>query len=339
MTLETSARVAAWIEGRARPPEARNARHHVLRRRAAPESPGDVRHGRAHVARDAGARREADDEHHHQRPAAHAGDRRSAESLTGSAAPRSRWTGTSRRTTACARCAAARAPSTASSRTSASVIGKTRISIGGNFDESSADSFSGPARLPQGAGFRRQARQGQFQAGGPRREPAKPKGMLVAHSGGRQRQAARRLVHDGCRGRRRLDLRQLLVPRREDGPAPRGDPAPRVLDLRRRARGSLPRAPQQRPHDRPRRIALRLPGLHRRERALDRPHRRQHRSVAGTESQTLRHARPVEGLRGLRLHPGVRGGVPDGFIRTAWRHERADMSQSQLRIGGPGAGT
>ena len=60
MTLETSARVAALDRRRARSPEARNARHHVLRRRAAPESAGDVRHGRAHVARDAGARREAD---------------------------------------------------------------------------------------------------------------------------------------------------------------------------------------------------------------------------------------------------------------------------------------
>ena len=78
MTLETSARVARLDRGRARPPEARDARHHVLRRRTAPEPAGDVRHGRAHVARDAGARREADHEHHHERPAADAGNRRSA---------------------------------------------------------------------------------------------------------------------------------------------------------------------------------------------------------------------------------------------------------------------
>ena len=49
------------------------------------------------------------------------------------------------------------------------VAGRCRIAIGGNFDESSVDSYPGAARFPEGAGVRRQARQGQLQADRPRR--------------------------------------------------------------------------------------------------------------------------------------------------------------------------
>ena len=48
------------------------------------------------------------------------------------------------------------------------VAGKVRIAIGGNFDADSVDELSGAARLPEGAGLRRQARQGGLQAGRPR---------------------------------------------------------------------------------------------------------------------------------------------------------------------------
>ena len=223
-------------------------------------------------------------EHHHQRPAADAGRSSIGWCRTGCAAPRSRSTATSTRTIACVRCAAARAPSTASSRTSAASIGKTRISIGGNFDESSADSFSGLLDFLKAQDFADKLVKVNFKPV-VRSEPAKPKGMLALTPVGRERQAARRLVHDGRRRRRRIDLRQLLLPRREDGAAPGGDPASRVLDVRRRAHGPLPRAPQQRPHDRPGRIALRLPGLHGRKGPVDRPHRRQHRLRGGNSNR------------------------------------------------------
>ena len=160
-----------------------------------------------------------------------------------------------------------------------SVIGRTRISIGGNFDESSADSFSGAARFPQGPGLRGSARQGQLQAGGPERA-RQAQGHALAHAGGRERQGARRVVHDGSRRRRRIHLRQLFLPGRKDGAAPGRHAPPRVRDVRRRAHGPLSRAPQQRPHDRSGRLALRLPRVHGRKGAVHRPHQRNHRPLA-----------------------------------------------------------
>ena len=64
---------------------------------------------------------------------------------TGCRASRSRSTATATRTTGCVRCAAARAPSTGSSTTSAGRAANVPIAIGGNFDECSADSY--PALL------------------------------------------------------------------------------------------------------------------------------------------------------------------------------------------------
>ena len=48
---------------------------------------------------------------------------------------------------------------------------------------------------------------------------------------------------------------------------------------------------------------------------------------------------PVERVRRLRVHPRVCGRMPGGVTHRAWRHEPADMSQAQLRIGGHLAGT
>ena len=45
------------------------------------------------------------------------------------------------------------------------IAGKVRIAIGGNFDADSVESYPGAARLPQGAGFCRQAGEGRLQAG------------------------------------------------------------------------------------------------------------------------------------------------------------------------------
>ena len=59
-----------------------------------------------------------------------------------------------------------------------SVIGKTRISIGGNFDESSADSFSGLLDYLKAQDFADQLVKVSFKPV-VRSEPAKPKGMLA----------------------------------------------------------------------------------------------------------------------------------------------------------------
>ena len=66
----------------------------------------------------------------------------------------------------------------------------------------------------------------------------------------------------------------VRLPRRQDDVPARGDQAPRLPDARRRAQRPVPRAHAARAHDRPRRLALRLPRVHRRVGAVDRPHRR-----------------------------------------------------------------
>ena len=55
-------------------------------------------------------------------------------------------------------------------------------------------------------------------------------------------------------------------------------------------------------------------------------------------ARAVRPARSLEGVRRLRVHPRVCGGMPGGIAHAAWRHEHADMSQAQFRIGAHCAG-
>ena len=285
------------------------------------------------MARDAGARRRRMyDQHHHQRPAADAGGRRPAAAVRAAAASRSRSTATATRTTGCGRCAAARAPSTGSSRTSAASPAACRIAIGGNFDESSVDSYPALLEFLKRAGLRRQARQGQLQADRPQRRRPTPKGMLPLTPVDAERQAARRHVHDGGRRGRRLGLRlvRLRSTRRwsflREETKRHGFPTPDGVHKR-----PVPRAHDARAHHRPRRIALRAapgsPASWRCRPATSTTGATPWREISAREVRT---ARPVEGMRRLRVHPGVRRGMPRGIAHTAWRHEHADMSQASF---------
>ena len=69
-------------------------------------------------------------------------------------------------------------------------------------------------------------------------------------------------------------LRQLQHAGRPDVVSARGDEEARVPDHRRRAHGPVRNPQAARPHDRPRRGALRLPRLRRRRRTVNRTHRR-----------------------------------------------------------------
>ena len=80
------------------------------------------------------------------------------------------------------------------------------------------------------------------------------------------------------------------------------------------------------------------PGLHRSAGALNRPHRRPARRVAGRRAREIRQARSMEGVRRLRVHPGLCRRMRRGLPFSAWRHEPADVSQAQLRIGSRFAG-
>ena len=103
---------------------------------------------------------------------------------------RSRSTATARRTTACVRCAAARAPSTASSRTSAASPAACRIAIGGNFDESSVDSYPALLEFLRAQEFADKLVKVNFKPVVRDASPPTPKGMLAADAG-RRRAASR----------------------------------------------------------------------------------------------------------------------------------------------------
>ena len=72
------------------------------------------------------------------------------------------------------------------------VADKVPITIGGNFDESSVDSFPGAARLPERAGVRRQDLEDQLQADHQGARAGHAKGNDRADGCHRRRQAARR---------------------------------------------------------------------------------------------------------------------------------------------------
>ena len=122
------------------------------------------------------------------------------------------------------------------------VAGRVRIAIGGNFDESSVDSYPGAARVPARAGLRRQARQGQLQADRPQPAPPAPKGMLPLTPVDADGKPLGGTCMTSAGAGRRLGLRLVRLRRREDVVPARGDQAPRVPDARRRARRPLPRA-------------------------------------------------------------------------------------------------
>ena len=189
------------------------------------------------------------------------------------------------------------------------VAGRCRIAIGGNFDESSVDSYPGAARLPEGAGLRRQAGQGQLQADHPRPRRSSAEGHHPADSG---RRAASKPLNGTCMTSvgsgagsacdccDSLDDKMSFL--REE------TQAPRLPDPRRRAQRSVPRAHEARAHHRPGRLALRVPRFHRPAGDVDRPHRRPERrrganrrarssngSTRGRNAATARSSRPVRG--------------------------------------------
>jgi hypothetical protein len=60
--------------------------------------------------------------------------------------------------------------------------------------------------------------------------------------------------------------------------------------------------------------------------------------VAGERAGEVRAPASVEGMRRLRVYPGVCRRVPGGIAQRAWGHECADMPQAELRSRGYRAG-
>ena len=214
------------------------------------------------------------------------------------------------------------------------VAGKVRIAVGGNFDADSVESYPGAARLPQGAGLRGQAGQGCLQAGGPPEAGAEERHPAHGH----HRQAAERHVHDRRRLRRIEHLRHVPVRRRATVAPARRDQEARVRHRGRRPHGAVRDPQEARLHDWPQRLDLRLPRVYRRADLGDRPHRRPLGELADVGGGAIRTPGGVAQVRRLRVYSGLRGRLFGRLTYGAWRHEHADMSQADFRIGAHIAG-
>ena len=209
------------------------------------------------------------------------------------------------------------------------VAGKCRISIGGNFDESTVDSYPALLDFLREQEFADKLVQGRVQADHPRAEAAAAERPDPADRRRRRGQAAERHVHDvGGRGRRASATAATSSTRRC-----------RSCAKRRRSAGSRPStACTWGPCEIHKRHAHTIgpdgalyacPGF-----AGDAQQSTGHidgrqdsrRAAAATRFEAI--AR-VEGMRRLRVHPGLRGRLHGGRAHRARRHEQAELPQDR----------
>ena len=155
------------------------------------------------------------------------------------------------------------------------VAGKVRVAVGGNFDSESVESFPALLDFLKEQDFGDKLVKVAFKP--IIREP-KPKNVIpltVVNANGKPLE---RHVHDGGRLWRLEHLRHLLVRRRPAVAPSRRDEEARVPDDRWRPHGALRDSQEARLHDRPERVALCLPRVHRRADDGGRPHRERQES-------------------------------------------------------------
>ena len=203
------------------------------------------------------------------------------------------------------------------------VAGRCRIAIGGNFDESSVDSYPALLRVPEGTGLRRQAGQGQLQADRPR--PRR-----------KRRQPEERHPADAGRARTRKPLNGTCMT--SAGVGRRRRPATTAISsttrcrscARKRRRHGFPT--HDGVHNGPCHVHMqhahtigpdgslyRLPRVHRRARDVDRPHRRPATTRCANRARE-RFERLVPG-RNAATAPSSRS-VPG----DAWRHRTRSLA-------------
>ena len=184
------------------------------------------------------------------------------------------------------------------------------ITIGGNFDESSVDSYPALLDFLREQEFADKIAKINFKPIIKSFAEAAPKGVIpltvVGDSGKPLNGTCMTSAGAGsAEGIERLRL--LPLRRREDVVPARGDAEARLPDARRRAHGPVRDSPAARPHDRTRRLALRVPRIHRRRDGVDRPHRRPRGDVAAGGRGALRASQPAERrMRRLLVHSRVR---------------------------------
>jgi uncharacterized protein len=196
------------------------------------------------------------------------------------------------------------------------VSGRCGIAIGGNFDESSVDSYPALLEFLREQEFAEHLVKVNFKPIVRNPEPATAKGVLplipVKADG-----TPIKPLGGTCMTSRRggIGLRHLPHADEDD-----------VSARRNAAHGFCAGRGAQRPchvhetraHHRTRRFAVCVPRLYRRERAVDRPHRRPPRDVARNGAREVRTAASLERVRGLCLHPRLCRGMPGCITDTAW---------------------
>ena len=227
-----------------------------------------------------------------------------------------------------------------------SVAGRTSIAIGGNFDESSADSFSGLIDFLSQQDFADKLVNVNFKPivrneKTPRVSAASPvvKGMLpmiqVGANGKPLGGTCMSNVGDGggagCDSCDFLDDKMALL--REQTKS-KGFYTPDGVH------GGPCHVHHTHAHTiGPDGSLYACPGFTGEKVDVHRPHRRPAGRKAGERARRVRAAPPLGRVSGLRIYAHVCGGMPGRIAHATWRHEQADMSQAEFRVGPRFAGT
>jgi len=199
----------------------------------------------------------------------------------------------------------------------------TKVSVGGNFDMDTADSYPALLDFLREQEFADKLSRVSFK---PviREKQAVNKGLipLTAVSGEGKPLNGACMTSAGTGVSRVCDLQ---LRRREDGLSPRRDEEARVRDGGRRPHGPVRNPQGARPHHRPRGLALRVPGICRRSAPVDRPHRRPAGRLPQPRPAAVRAAVGVGAVRRLRVHPGLRRRLHRRVAQRARRHARAEL--------------
>ena len=212
------------------------------------------------------------------------------------------------------------------------VAGKCRISIGGNFDESSVDSYPALLDFLREQEFADKIARVAFKPVIREPKPQQPKGLIPLTVLGSEGKPLNGTCMTSAGGGTQ-HLRQLQLPRREDVVPARGNQEARLLDGGRRPHGPLRDSSPPRPHHWPGRGSVRLPGVHRGREAVNRPHRRPQRGGEKPGGHSVRSAGGLEGMQRLRIYSRVCRRLHGGGAHRAWQHAPAELPQEQLRSG------
>ncbi len=219
------------------------------------------------------------------------------------------------------------------------VADKVKISIGGNFDESSVDSYPALIQYLREQDFADKLQKVSFKPIIREQQPPQPKGFIALTPVSADGKPSKPLngacmssagagvtkktsTCDSCSF---LDEKTSYL-REETMKA-------RLQDRGRRPHGAVRDPQDPRAYGRPRRIALRLPGLRDRDGRIDRPHRRPPRRSAHGGGEALRPDHRLARMSGLLVHPGLRRRLFGGVARGAGRHAEAELPQALVRGG------